>query len=71
MARTMDGLFAAMAAAVLVRYLVSLHGHSGEATPPMFGDYEAQRHWMEITTALPVREWYENTTRKLGSNRVQ
>lgn len=30
----------------------------GEATPPMYGDYEAQRHWMEITTHLPFREWY-------------
>jgi len=27
-------------------------------TPPMFGDYEAQRHWMEITTALPIGDWY-------------
>jgi alpha-1,3-glucosyltransferase len=24
----------------------------------MHGDYEAQRHWMEITTALPVSQWY-------------
>lgn len=24
----------------------------------MFGDYEAQRHWMELTTHLPIREWY-------------
>lgn len=24
----------------------------------MFGDYEAQRHWMELTTHLPFREWY-------------
>lgn len=24
----------------------------------MFGDYEAQRHWMEITTHLPVSQWY-------------
>ena len=24
----------------------------------MFGDYEAQRHWMEITTRLPVSQWY-------------
>lgn len=28
----------------------------------MFGDYEAQRHWMEITINLPLREWYMNTT---------
>lgn len=24
----------------------------------MYGDYEAQRHWMEITTHLPVSQWY-------------
>jgi hypothetical protein len=31
-------------------------------TPPMYGDYEAQRHWMEITTNLAVTEWYKDTT---------
>jgi ALG6, ALG8 glycosyltransferase family len=25
----------------------------------MFGDYEAQRHWMELTIHLPPREWYK------------
>jgi hypothetical protein len=30
----------------------------GQGTPPMFGDYEAQRHWMELTTQLPLRQWY-------------
>ena len=30
----------------------------GQATPPMFGDYEAQRHWMELTNHLPLRQWY-------------
>jgi len=24
----------------------------------MFGDYEAQRHWLEITTQLPISQWY-------------
>lgn len=23
----------------------------------MFGDYEAQRHWQEVTYNLPVQEW--------------
>ena len=27
----------------------------------MFGDYEAQRHWMEITVNLEPTEWYRNT----------
>ncbi|KAF3449630.1 hypothetical protein FNV43_RR10361 [Rhamnella rubrinervis] len=30
--------------------------------PPKYGDFEAQRHWMEITTNLPIKEWYANTT---------
>jgi alpha-1,3-glucosyltransferase len=24
----------------------------------MHGDFEAQRHWMEITTHLPIAKWY-------------
>ena len=31
----------------------------GRDTPPMFGDYEAQRHWMEITIHLPFQQWYK------------
>ncbi|XP_073144207.1 probable dolichyl pyrophosphate Man9GlcNAc2 alpha-1,3-glucosyltransferase [Henckelia pumila] len=48
--------------AALIRLAVGLHPYSGAATPPMFGDYEAQRHWMEITLNLPVKEWYRNST---------
>jgi alpha-1,3-glucosyltransferase len=43
---------------LLLRWTVSLGPYSGEATPPTFGDYEAQRHWMEITLHLPPRLWY-------------
>jgi hypothetical protein len=43
---------------VLVRWSTSVWGYSGQGKPPMFGDYEAQRHWMEITSNLPVQEWY-------------
>lgn len=25
----------------------------------MYGDYEAQRHWQEITYNLPVKQWYD------------
>ena len=28
----------------------------------MFGDYEAQRHWMEITGNLPVDAWFRNSS---------
>ena len=34
------------------------HVHAGAGKPPLYGDYEAQRHWMEITYHLPVSEWY-------------
>lgn len=48
--------------AVLLRWCVSLHPYSGQNSPPMFGDYEAQRHWMEITRILPLQDWYYNTS---------
>ncbi|XP_044468997.1 probable dolichyl pyrophosphate Man9GlcNAc2 alpha-1,3-glucosyltransferase isoform X2 [Mangifera indica] len=48
--------------ALLVRVAVSLHPYSGAGDPPKFGDYEAQRHWMEITLNFPATEWYHNST---------
>ncbi|KAF9450577.1 glycosyltransferase family 57 protein [Macrolepiota fuliginosa MF-IS2] len=42
----------------LVKFCVGLGGYSGRNTPPMYGDYEAQRHWMELTLHLPFRRWY-------------
>ncbi|RAH83808.1 glucosyltransferase [Aspergillus japonicus CBS 114.51] len=42
----------------LFRWAVSLWGYSGFQVPPMHGDFEAQRHWMEITTHLPMAKWY-------------
>lgn len=36
----------------------STNTSTGFQKPPMFGDYEAQRHWMEITTQLPISQWY-------------
>ncbi|KKK11841.1 hypothetical protein ARAM_002882 [Aspergillus rambellii] len=42
----------------LFRWAVSLWGYSGFHVPPMHGDFEAQRHWMEITIHLPVSKWY-------------
>ncbi|KAG6581176.1 putative dolichyl pyrophosphate Man9GlcNAc2 alpha-1,3-glucosyltransferase, partial [Cucurbita argyrosperma subsp. sororia] len=48
--------------ALLVRVAVSLHPYSGAGIPPKYGDYEAQRHWMEITINLPAKDWYQNST---------
>ncbi|KAI1383506.1 glycosyltransferase family 57 protein [Hypoxylon trugodes] len=42
----------------LFRWAAGLWGYSGFQKPPMHGDYEAQRHWMEITTHLPISQWY-------------
>ncbi|KAK2759017.1 Glucosyltransferase-like protein [Arachnomyces sp. PD_36] len=42
----------------LFRWGASLWGYSGFNVPPMHGDFEAQRHWMEITTHLPISKWY-------------
>eukprot|EP00249_Psilotum_nudum_P001193 c13554_g1_i1 orf=151-1635(-) len=51
-----------MAFSFWIRILVSFHPYSGAGSPPRFGDYEAQRHWMEITLHTPIKEWYRNTT---------
>jgi len=59
-----------LAASVIVRCAIAQFPHSGyqnksgtvrEDGTPMHGDYEAQRHWMEITLHTPIREWYTQT----------
>ncbi|KAI0333646.1 glucosyltransferase [Cubamyces sp. BRFM 1775] len=45
-------------ASLWVKWAVGLGSYSGHGTPPMYGDYEAQRHWMELTIHLPIRQWY-------------
>lgn len=47
---------------IFLRSTISLHSHSGQNKPLMYGDYEAQRHWQEVTINLPIKDWYENTT---------
>ncbi|CEP63384.1 dolichyl-P-Glc:Man(9)GlcNAc(2)-PP-dolichol alpha-1,3-glucosyltransferase LALA0_S08e01200g [Lachancea lanzarotensis] len=44
--------------ALVIRCAVGLGSFSGESTGPIRGDFEAQRHWMEITTSIPVSQWY-------------
>jgi hypothetical protein len=44
--------------AVVVRLIVGyISDYSGFNNPPKFGDFEAQRHWMELTVNLPPTEW--------------
>ncbi|KAF2460078.1 glycosyl transferase [Lineolata rhizophorae] len=45
-------------AAGLFRWATAMWDYSGFQSPPMHGDFEAQRHWMEITTHLPITQWY-------------
>lgn len=40
------------------RFQRKLRLRVGFNVPPMFGDFEAQRHWMEITIHLPISQWY-------------
>ncbi|KIJ15057.1 glycosyltransferase family 57 protein [Paxillus involutus ATCC 200175] len=56
----------AIAASIWVKWCIGLGGYSGHATPPMFGDYEAQRHWMELTIHLPIQQWYTYDLRYWG-----
>ncbi|XP_050079088.1 probable dolichyl pyrophosphate Man9GlcNAc2 alpha-1,3-glucosyltransferase [Anopheles maculipalpis] len=51
-----------VAAGLFLRATVSLHSYSGQNKPPMYGDFEAQRHWQEVTVNLPVSDWYRNTS---------
>ena len=47
---------------IILKILTGLFGYSGENDPPKFGDCEAQRHWMELTINLPIKDWYTNST---------
>ncbi|KAJ3190448.1 Glucosyltransferase-like protein [Gaertneriomyces sp. JEL0708] len=44
--------------AIFIRWTVGLSGYSGRGVPPLYGDFEAQRHWMELTVNLPPGKWY-------------
>ncbi|CAG9310958.1 unnamed protein product [Blepharisma stoltei] len=48
--------------ALLVKVAMIAQPHSGYNNHPKYGDYEAQRHWMEITTNLSPDKWYKNST---------
>lgn len=46
-----------VALAFALRVAVGLGPYSGAGHPPKFGDYEAQRHWMELAIHLKPSEW--------------
>ena len=43
---------------LLYKYSIGISGYSGQGVDPMHGDFEAQRHWLEITLHLPPQQWY-------------
>ena len=47
-----------LAIALCLRIFAAMLPHSGQGKAPNYGDFEAQRHWMEITTQLPISQWY-------------
>jgi len=47
---------------IFLRWSISLGPYSGAGKPPMYGDYEAQRHWQEITVNLDIKNWYKNSS---------
>lgn len=59
---TKDALLPGVFFALFVRWCVADFPYSGFKKPPMYGDFEAQRHWQEITVQTPVVSWYHNTT---------
>eukprot|EP00967_Tisochrysis_lutea_P065787 scaffold85604_cov20-Tisochrysis_lutea.AAC.2 len=40
---------------------------AGAGHPPKYGDYEAQRHWMEVAIHLPPSEWYAEACAHCGA----
>ena len=52
---------------IVLRTVIGFHKHSGQGEShsglaSYGGDYEAQRHWMEITLHLPLKQWYTYDT---------
>lgn len=44
--------------AIILRSAVGLGSFLGQGEKPINGDFEAQRHWMELTIHLPIDKWY-------------
>ena len=42
----------------LIRWIVGQGDWSGRGVEPMHGDFEAQRHWIELALRLPTSKWY-------------
>jgi alpha-1,3-glucosyltransferase len=56
-------VFLLFAFVTILRILIGFHPHSGQdnhhgSKTAYGGDFEAQRHWMELTLQLPIGDWY-------------
>lgn len=52
------GVLLLMLLSLLYRLLVASFPYSGQGDGPRYGDFEAQRHWMELCVNLPLLQWY-------------
>lgn len=58
-----NGALLMLGVGLALRSIVSLYNYSGYNKPEtIYGDFEAQRHWQEVTVNLPINDWYQNTT---------
>jgi alpha-1,3-glucosyltransferase len=60
--------FAVVAVSIFLRLLVGFNPYSGEHFSPVFGDFEAQRHWKELTINHHPKDWYVNYVRDHKTN---
>ncbi|KAF7636980.1 Alpha-1,3-glucosyltransferase [Meloidogyne graminicola] len=51
-------VFCSLILVLVVSSCLAVTEYSGFNKPIIFGDFEAQRHWMEITINLPISKWY-------------
>ena len=54
-------IYAVVISSLALKVAVGRWGYSGQNDRPIHGDFEAQRHWMEVTYNLPIGDWYRNT----------
>ncbi|KAM0790439.1 hypothetical protein ACM66B_003317 [Microbotryomycetes sp. NB124-2] len=74
-------LVTAVASAVAVKYAAGVGSYSGFSNPPMRGDFEAQRHWIALTSSsirspllypsaanatVSVKQWYSHDLQYWG-----
>lgn len=59
-------LWSVLLISVTIRILFGNQPHSGQFNAPVYGDYEAQRHWKQLTINLPINKWYTHVEHQKG-----